>query len=104
MFHEPCKPLRLFYLEEVLGTDTQTVVFQQSSHPWNDATDFPLSNKAREDYHSALKQYQQHRQSLWSFLLTHIDADVYHLIKLHVDYPQAALDTDTDKLWIILRQ
>jgi len=40
---------------------------------------------------------------MWSFLLTtHIDADVDHLIKLHVDYPQAALDTD--KLWVILRQ
>ena len=41
---------------------------------------------------------------MWSFLLTHIDSDVDHLIKLHVDYPQAALDIDTDKLWIILRQ
>ena len=53
--------------------------------------------------HSIL-QYQQHRQALWSFLLTHIDADVDHLIKLRVDFPQAALDTETDKLWIILRQ
>ena len=34
---------------------------------------------------------------------THIDANVDHLIKLHVDYPQAALDIDTNKLWIILR-
>jgi len=36
-------------------------------------------------------------------LLTHI-ADVDHLIKLHVDYPQATLDIEPDKLWIILRQ
>ena len=41
---------------------------------------------------------------------TTLDADVDHLIKLHLDYPQATLDTDTDtdtdtdKLWIILRQ
>ena len=62
-----------------------------------------LCNKAKEDYHSPHLQYQQHRQAMWSFLLTtHIDVDVDHLIKLHVDYPQAALDTD--KLWVILRQ
>jgi len=36
-------------------------------------------------------------------MLTHIDADVDHIIKLHVDYPQDALDIDTDKLWMILR-
>jgi len=34
----------------------------------------------------------------------HIDANVDHLIKLHVDYLQAALDIDTEKLLIILRQ
>ena len=78
------------------------MVIQQSSRAWNDATDWPLYNKAKEDHHSAFLQYQQHRQSLSSFLLTHIDADVDHLIKLHLDYPQAALDTE--KLWIILRQ
>ena len=73
-----------------MDPDTQTVVVQQSSRHWNDATDWPLYNKvAKEDYHSALLQYQQHRQSLWSFLLTHIDADVDHLIKLHLDYHQA---------------
>ena len=58
----------------------------------------PLYNKENEVYHSALPQYQQHRQSLWSFLLIHIDADVDHLINLHLDYPQAALDTGTVKL------
>ena len=74
----------------------KTLVIQQSSRPWNDATYWPLYNKEKEDNHFALLQYQQHRQALWSFLLTHIDDDVDHLIKLHVDYPQAALDTDTD--------
>ena len=44
------------------------------------------------------------QQASLPFLLSHIDADVDHPIKLHVDYPQAALDIDTDKLWIILRQ
>ena len=104
ILNEPCKPLRMFYLEEVLDPVTQEVVVQQSSRPWNDATDWPLYNKAKEDYHTSILQYRQHRQALWSFLLTHIDSDVDHLIKLHVDYPQAALDIDTDKLWIILRQ
>ena len=58
--NEPCKPLRMFYLEEVLDPDTQTVVIQQSFRPWNDATDWPLYNKAKQDNHSALLQYQQH--------------------------------------------
>ena len=96
ILNETCKPLRIFYLEEVLDPDTQTVVVQQSSRPWNDVKNWPLYNKAKEDYHSALLQYQQHRQSLWSFLLTHIDANVDHLIQLYLDYPQEALDTDTD--------
>ncbi len=53
ILNEPCKPLRMFYLEEVLDPDTQMVVVQQSSRPWNDVTDWPLYNKAKEDYHSA---------------------------------------------------
>ena len=88
-------------LVEVLDPATQTVVIQHSSRPRNDATDWPLY-KAREDNHSALLQYQQHRQSLWSVLFTHIDADVDYLIKIHLDYPQE--DTDTEKLLVILRQ
>ena len=40
---EPYKPLRMFYLEEVLGPETQTVVIQQS-RLWNDANDWPLNN------------------------------------------------------------
>ena len=95
VLNEPCKLRRMFDLEEVLVPETQTFVIQQSSRPWNDATDWPM-------YHSSLQQYQRHRQALQSFLLTHIDVDVDHLIKLHVDYPQATLDIDTDKSWIIL--
>ena len=58
----------MFYLEEVLDPETQTVVIQQSSRPLKD-TDWPLYNKAKEDYHSSLQQYQQHRQAL-SYLPT----------------------------------
>ena len=94
----------MFYLDEALDPATQQVVIQQSSRPSNDATDWPLYNKAKEDYNSSLQQCQQHRQALWSFLLTHVDADVDHLIKLHVDYPQASLDIETNQLWIILQQ
>jgi hypothetical protein len=92
----------MIYLEEVLNSNTQNEVIRQSSRPWNDATDWPLYNKDKEDYHTSLQQYRQYRQALWSFLLTYIDVDIDHLIKFHVDYPQTALDTD--KLWIILRQ
>ena len=38
MLNEPCKPLRSFYLEEVLDPETQEVVAQQFSRPWNDAS------------------------------------------------------------------
>ena len=94
MLNEPCKTLQMFYLEEVLDPDTQIVVMQQSSRPCNDSTDWPLYNKAKEYYDYSLQQYQQHRQARWSFQLTHVDANVNHLFKLHVDYPQAALDID----------
>ena len=50
MVNEPCKPHWMFYLEEVLDPATQEVVIQQSSRSWNDATDWPLYNKAKEDY------------------------------------------------------
>ena len=59
--NEPCEPLRMFYLEEVLGPETQHVVVQQSLRPWNDATDWPLHNKAKEDYYYSLEQFQQYR-------------------------------------------
>ena len=84
--------LGCFILKKVLDPETQTVVIQQFSRPWNDATYWPLYNKAKEDYYSSVQRYQ-HRQALWSFLLTHIDADVDHLIKLHVDIPK--------KLWTL---
>ena len=79
MLNEPCKPLRMFYLEKVLDPETQNVVILQSSRLWNDATGWPLYHEAKEDYHSSLWQYQQHRQAFRSFLLTHIDADADHL-------------------------
>ena len=65
ILNEPCNPLRMFYLKEVLGPDTQTVVIQQSSRPWNDATDWPTYNKAKEDNHFSRQQYQQHRHKLF---------------------------------------
>ena len=49
IFNEPCKPLWMFYLEEVLGPAIQTIVIQQSSRPWNNGTDWPFKNKAKED-------------------------------------------------------
>ena len=63
-----------------------------------------LYDKAKEDYYYLFQQYQQHWQKFRSFLLTHIDSDINHLIKFHIDYPKAALEIDNDKFWIILRQ
>ena len=100
---EQCKPMRIFYLEEVENADMDIIV-QQSSRLWNDATDWPLYNKTKEEYYVSQQRYQHDKQALWSYLLTHIDSDVDHLIKLHPDYAEAAENWDTNKLWIILRQ
>ena len=70
ILNEPCKPLRMFYLEEVLDPETQTVVIQQCSRPWNDATDSPLYNKAKEDYHSALHNINNIDNHCGLFFLT----------------------------------
>ena len=37
-----------------------------------------------------------------SYLLTHTDSDVDHLIKLHPEYAEAVDNRDTNKLWISL--
>ena len=57
---EPCKPMRIFYLEEVENADMDIVV-QQSSRLWNDNTDWPIYNKAKEEYYvssAILPMYQ----------------------------------------------
>ena len=87
---EPCKPMRIFYLEEVENADMDIIV-QQSSRLWNDATDWPLYNKAKEEYYVSQQRYQHDKQALWSYLLTQIDSDVDHLIKLHPDYAEAKI-------------
>ena len=76
----------------------------KSSRLWNDATDWPLYNKAKEEFYASQQRYQHDKQALRSYLLTHIDSDVDHLIKLHPEYAEASDDSDTNKLWIILRE
>ena len=45
----PSNPLRIHYIEEViLDPNTNIVTEQESSRLWNDATDWPLYNKATE--------------------------------------------------------
>ena len=61
-------------------------------------------NKEKEEFYVAQRRYQHDKQSLWSYLLTHIDSDVDHHIKLHPEYAEAAENLDKNKLWIILRQ
>ena len=91
---EPCKPLRFFYQEEVENPDTLEISVQQFSRPWSDGTDWPLYNKEKENFYVAQQRYQHDRQSLWSYLLTHIDSDVDHLIKLHPEYAEATENLD----------
>ena len=101
---EPCKPMRIFYLEEVQNPDTLSIEIQQSSRLWNDATDWPVYNKAKEEFYVSQQRNQHDKLALWSYLLTHIDSDVDHLIELHPEYAEASDNLDTNKLWIILRQ
>ena len=54
---EPCKPMRIFYLEEIENSDTLKIIIQESSRLWNDATDQPLYNKAKEEYYSFVHFY-----------------------------------------------
>ena len=101
----PSKPLHIHYIEEViLDPITNIVTEQESSRPWNDATDWPLYNKATEAYMFLQERYLRDKQALWSYLMTHIDSDVDHLIKLHPDYVQAAQNLDSNVLWNIFRQ
>ena len=56
------------------------------------------------EYNSLKAKHQSQRQSLWSFLTTHLDDEVHDLVKGHAHYEQAAATFDTDLLWIIHRQ
>ena len=63
---EPCKPMRIFYLEEVENADMDILV-QQSSRLWNGNTDWTLYNKAEEEYYVTQQRYQHGKQALWSY-------------------------------------
>ena len=90
----PSKPLRINYVEEViLDPNSNIITEKETSRPWNDATNWPLYIKANEAYMFLQERYLRDKQSLWSYLITHIDSDVDHLIKLHPDYLQL-------KIWI----
>jgi len=56
--------------------------------------DWSLYNKA--------KVFHLHSNNIYNIDKQLLDADVDHVIALHVDNPKVAWDTD--KLWIILRQ
>ena len=54
----PSKSLRIHNIEEViLDPNTNIVTEQESSRPWNDATDWPLYNKATEAYMFLQERY-----------------------------------------------
>jgi len=38
------------------------IVVQQSSRLWNEATDWPLDNKAKEEYYVSQQRYQHDKQ------------------------------------------
>ena len=58
----------IFYLEEEQNPDTLEIVVGQSSRLWNDSTDWPLYNKAKEEYYVSQQRYQHDKQALWSYL------------------------------------
>ena len=75
-----------------------------AERPWSDAMDWSTLAHQVGEFNALKSKYQAQRQSLWSFLTTHLDDDVDNLVKVHPDYEQASRDFDTDLLWIILRQ
>ena len=67
----PSKPLRIHYVEEfILDPNINIVTEQEASRPWNDATDWPLYNKADEAYIFLQERYLGDKQSLWAYLIT----------------------------------
>ena len=88
MLNEPCTPLRMFYLDEVLDPDTQQVVIQQSSRPSPSPTGLYIIRPKK------IIILPCNNINSNNLLLTHIDADVDHLINLHVDQTQA--------VWILI--
>ena len=69
--------MRIFYLEDVENPETLEIIVQQSSRLWNDATDQPLYNKAKEEYYVSQQHYQQACQARF---LVHIDSDVSSIL------------------------
>ena len=54
--------MRIFYLEEVENPDTLEIVVQQSSRLWNNATDWLIYNKAKEEYYVSQQRYEHDKQ------------------------------------------
>ena len=65
---EPSKPLRVFYFEEVENPETLEFLVQQSSRHWIDASDWPLYNKAKEEFYMAQQLYQHDKQAVVLFV------------------------------------
>ena len=89
VLNDPCKPL-----EEVFDPQNSNNSYSQSYRPRNDATFGSSITKIIIILFSKnINNIGKHEFE--SFLLTHIDADIGHMTKLHVDYPKAVLNTDT---------
>jgi hypothetical protein len=101
---EPHKTLYVRFKEEHVDPATGDIEIVESTRHWDDNYDWSIYNKAMEEYRTNQAKFANDKATLWSHLLTHIDMDVDHLIKLHPNYEQAVTTCNTDKLWVILRQ
>ena len=58
-----------------------------TERPWSDTMDWSLLYHQAAEFNALKSKYQVQRQSLWSFLTTHLDNHVDNLVKVQTSVP-----------------
>ena len=104
VLEEPCQSAVIQYRQQYVDPADGLSKIRVAERPWSDAMDWSTLAHQVAEYNTLKAKHQSQRQSLWSFLTTHLDDEVDNLVKVHALYEQASATFDTDLLWIILRQ
>ena len=104
VLEEPCQSAVIQYRQQYVDPIDGLSKIRVAERPWSDAMDWSTLAHQVAEYNTLKAKHQSQRQSLWSFLTTHLDDEVDNLVKVHALYEQASATFDTDLLWIILRQ
>jgi hypothetical protein len=99
-FYSPMVPYKERYVDPADGLTK----LRMAEREWSDDHDWTALSRQESEYKTQSAQFQSQRQSLWSYFMTHIDAEVDNEIKVHQSYAVAHQAFDTSTLWIILRQ